>query len=49
MEENLNNREKVFEGLQQQMLEHLKRSNELETQKLRLLEQLVSRLPPHIP
>jgi len=49
MEENLNSREKVFEGLQQQMLEHLKRSNELETQKLRLLEQLVSRLPPHIP
>lgn len=49
MEENLNSREKVFEGFQQQMLDHLKRSNELETQKLRLLEQLVSRLPPHIP
>ncbi|XP_015380189.1 PREDICTED: uncharacterized protein LOC107173948 [Diuraphis noxia] len=49
MEENLISREKVFEGLQQQMLDHLKRSNELETQKLRLLEQLVSRLPPHIP
>lgn len=49
MEENLISREKVFEGLQKQMLEHLKRSNELETQKLRLLEQLVSRLPSHIP
>jgi len=49
MEENLNSREKVFEGLQQQMLDHLKKSNELETQKLRLLEQLVLRLPPQIP
>ncbi|XP_027846330.2 uncharacterized protein LOC114126555 isoform X3 [Aphis gossypii] len=45
MEDNLNNREKVFEGLQLQMLEALKRSNELESHKLRLLEQLVSRLP----
>jgi len=46
MEDNLNSREKVFEGLQLQMLEALKKSNELETHKLKLLEQLVSRLPP---
>lgn len=46
MEENLNNRETLFESLQHQTLDALKRSNELETQKLKLLEQLVSRLPP---
>lgn len=45
MEENLNSREKVFENLQHKTLEALKRSNELETQKLKLLEQLISRLP----
>lgn len=47
MENNLNNREKVFERLQQQTLEALNKSNELETQKLKLLEQIVSRLPHH--
>lgn len=45
MEDNLNKREKVFEELQQQTLEALKRSNELETHKLKLLAQLISRLP----
>lgn len=47
MEDNLNNREKVFQDLQQQTLDALKRSNELEAHKLKLLEQLVSRLPLH--
>lgn len=45
MEDNLNNREKVFHDLQQQTLDALKKSNELEVHKLKLLEQLVSRLP----
>ncbi|XP_050422985.1 uncharacterized protein LOC126834835 isoform X2 [Adelges cooleyi] len=45
MEDNLTSREKVFENLQYQTLEALKKSNELETQKLKLLQQLVSRLP----
>ncbi|XP_050542137.1 uncharacterized protein LOC126905970 isoform X2 [Daktulosphaira vitifoliae] len=45
MEDNLSKREKMFENLQHQTLEALKKSNELETQKLKLLQQLVSRLP----
>jgi len=45
MEDNVNNKAKVFEELQQQTLEALKRSNELEAHKLKLLKQLVSRLP----
>lgn len=45
MDENLDRRSKEFKEFQQQTLEALKRSNELETQKLTLLEQLVSRLP----
>jgi len=45
MEDNINNKEKVFEGLQQQILESLKRSNEFEAQKLKLLKQLISKLP----
>jgi len=45
MEDNINNKAKVFEELQQQTLEALKRSNRLEAQKLKLLKQLVSRLP----
>ncbi|VVC33974.1 Hypothetical protein CINCED_3A017160 [Cinara cedri] len=48
IEDNLNNRDQAFEKLQQQTLEALNKSNELETRKLRLLEQLVSRLPHHI-
>lgn len=47
MEDNLNSREKVFQDLQQQTLDALKKSNELEVHKLKLLEQLVSRLPHH--
>jgi len=46
MEDNINKREKAFEDLQQQTLEALKRSNELETHKLKLLTQLISRIPP---
>lgn len=45
MEDDLNNREKMFQNLQQQTLEALKKSNELEVHKLKLLEELVSRLP----
>lgn len=47
MENNLNNREKLFEKLQQQTLEALNKSNELEAQKLILLKQIVTKLPLH--
>jgi len=46
MEDNINNREKVFRDLQQKTLDSLNKSNELESYKLRLLEKLVSKLPP---
>jgi hypothetical protein len=45
MEDNLDRRGKEFKEFQQQTLEALKRSNELETKKLTLLEKLVSKLP----
>lgn len=45
MEDTLKNREKKFEVLHQQTLDAINKSNELEDRKIRLLEQLVSRLP----
>lgn len=45
MEDLLENREKVFVDLQKQTMEALNKSNELEKHKLRLLEQLILRLP----
>lgn len=45
MEDTLRNRERKFELLHQQTLDAINRSNELEDRKIKLLEQLVSRLP----
>lgn len=45
MEDDFSRREKVFVDLQQQTLNALNKSNELEAHKLRLLEQLISKLP----
>lgn len=45
MEEMLDNRERRFEELHQQTLEAINRSNELEAHKIKLLEQLILRLP----
>lgn len=45
MEDDFSRREKVFVDLQQQTLNALNKSNELEAHKLKLLEQLISKLP----